>query len=423
MESIRVYSWKPAGSSNFGDEIGPMIVGALCRHLNINVEIKPTISQSHKKLLAVGSVLHEARGSDVIWGVGINSKNRLAIPKNSGITFNAVRGPLTRSIVVDNGFNCPPIYGDPGLLFPMLFDKEIRERRSELESAAAELGTSMPEVIVIPNINDDRFLPYFSCTEVPENMMFIRPSLDPITVAAYISACKTVISSSLHGLVFADVYGRQVFRMISQYEPEFKYSDYYEGTGRKAPIAYPDVLSALNGVETPKLNWDPLPLLNAFPLNFPDIASSLIERSFVTELNRVYQVADISAEVTPFGDGWSDQEGGSVWSIDTWANFDIVVKEQVTSAHFLKVRVGTLEKGRGAFEVLRVVHANKLISSFRVDRSGPSIIVEIPLPETEAGGEINLSFKVENATAPKDMGLGPDERKLGVWVSEFQISR
>jgi hypothetical protein len=421
MESIRVYSWKPAHTSNFGDEIGPMIVAALCKCYGVDVEVKPTISQTHKKLLAVGSVLHEARGSDVVWGVGINSKNKLTLPSGSDISFRAVRGPLTRLVAMDNGFMCPPIYGDPGLLFPMLFDKEIRARRSELELAAAALGKSMPETIVVPNINDDRFLPYFSAPEVPDDVMFIRPNLDPITVAAFISAAKTVVSSSLHGLVFADVYGRKTIRMTSQYEPEFKYSDYYQGTGRDAPISYPDVQTALSGTETPKLDWDPLPLLNAFPFSAPGMSSSLIVKNFEVKSNEVNLVGGLAEGESPFSDGWSKPDNGSVWTTQTWANFDFVVKEDVKSESALRIRVGTLKKGKGAFEVLRIIHAGKVTSSHKIQRGDESKVIDIQLPPTVAGGEINLSFKVENASSPKDYGDSLDGRKLGVWISEFKL--
>lgn len=422
METVRVYSWKPANSINFGDEIGPMIVQALCQKASLDLNILPTTSPTHSKLLAVGSVLHEARGSDVVWGVGINSKHQSLLPKNANIRFNAVRGPLTRSIVRDQGFNCPEVYGDPGLLFPMLFDQEIRARRAELEQSAHELGTKMPKTIVIPNINDDRFLPYFTASKIDEDVMFVRPNFSPITVAAYISAARRVICSSLHGLVFADVYARSTTRMISHFEPEFKYSDYYEGTGRRTPRAYPDLRSALDGEEIPRLDWDPEPILNAFPLFDENIVRSLSVTTFQMKPNKPYEVAELSDNKTPLVKGWAKPTSGSAWSTETWAEFEFLVKESLSPGAKLRMRVGTLSKGAGAFVLLRVVHKGAVIATHQILRNEPGHAIEVPLPAPENGGEIALRFKIENASKPVDYGLGPDPRALGIWLSNFEIT-
>jgi hypothetical protein len=422
MQQIRVYSWKPSGAINFGDEIGPMIVRKLCELHDLKLEVKATTSRTHSKILAVGSVLHEAQPSDVVWGVGVNSKNRLSLPKSDKLIFRAVRGPLTRTLVHSNGFNCPPIYGDPGLLFPMLFDREIRHRRSEIERSAENLGLEMPDIVVIPNINDDRFLPEFSQSSLnSEKIMVVKPNLDPITVAAYISAAKKVISSSLHGLVFAEAYGKETYRMTSQYEPEFKYNDYYEGTGRIAPPAFSTIESAMNSVPTARLEWDPLPLLTSFPLLDINLSERLITSSFKLKPNEPFFIKDISRDTSPFGSGWAEPSGGSIWMIDTWATFNCELSENLKQSAKLKLRIGTVAKGKGAFEVLRVVYAGKLVTSFKVQRNGDSIEAEIPLPMKLKGEELELSFKVENPSAPKDFGISDDERSLGVWISEFEL--
>lgn len=421
MQQIRVYSWKPTGSINFGDEIGPMVVKKLCEQHGMELEVKATTSKSHSKILAVGSVLHEAQSRDVVWGVGVNSKNRLVLPKSENLIFKAVRGPLTRSLVQNEGYQCPPVYGDPGLLFPLLYDTQIRLRRSEIEQAAKNLHLVMPDIVVIPNINDDRFLPEYSQGfSSAKNLMVVKPNLDPVTVAAYISAAKIVVSSSLHGLVFAEVYGKETYRMTSQYEPEFKYNDYYEGTGRVAPQSYGTVEAALNSTPTPKLDWDPLPLLMSFPLLDKRLNETLVSQSFKLRAQTTYFVKDIQPEVSPFGSGWAEPSGGSVWMTDTWASFNFETVSNITPASKLRMRLGTLTKGKGAFEVFRVVYSGKLISTHKIPRDGDSIVVEIPLPVKMSGDELELSFKVENASSPKAFG-GDDERMLGVWVSEFEL--
>ncbi|TDK50410.1 polysaccharide pyruvyl transferase family protein [Antarcticimicrobium luteum] len=421
MTSIYVYSWKPGSGVNFGDEIGPMVVDAVCRKSSISLKIIPSGQPLKAKIFAVGSVLHEARGSDVIWGVGVNSKHASILPRSSDIRFNAVRGPLTRSVVRDQGFECPEVFGDPGLLFPMLFDKEIRTRRGELERAAHDLGVRMPETIVIPNINDDRFLPYFSEPQLDGSIMFIRPHLDPITVAAYISASSRVISSSLHGLVFADVYGRSTTRMTSQYEAEFKYTDYYEGTGRQTPKSYPDLQRSLDGEETSRLEWDPEPLLKAFPLFDEELIDRLKVDRFEMEPNKTYEVAELERDKSPLVEGWADPENGSAWSVSEWANFEFYVKQTLSQDSFLRLNVGTLSKGTGAFTLLRVVHNGAAVESHRIVRGESGAKIDISLPKPDAGKNYMIRFKIENASRPIDYGIGQDARPLGVWVSNMTL--
>lgn len=421
MSSVFVYSWKPKSGVNFGDEIGPMVVDALCRKFGISLDILPTSLPTRSKILAVGSVLHEARGSDVVWGVGINSKHRSLLPKDSNIRFNAVRGPLTRFAIHDQGFDCPEVFGDPGLLFPMLFDKEIRTRRGELELAARDLGVKMPETIVIPNINDDRFLPYFAEPKLDGSVMFVRPHIDPITVAAYISAASRVISSSLHGLVFADVYGKSITRMTSQYEAEFKYTDYYEGTGRLTPRSYPDLQSSLDGEETPRLEWNPKPLLDAFPLFNEKLVDRLKINRFEMELNKTYEVADFELDRSPLVGGWAGPDNGSVWSLSEWASFEFFVKQSLPQDAFLRINVGTLSKGSGPFTLLRVVHNGAAVESHRIMRNAPGSLIDISLPKPDANNAYAFKFKIENASRPIDYNISQDERSLGIWVSNITL--
>ena len=423
MKFLQVYSWKPKGITNFGDEIGPMIVRKLSKRYGLDVEVVPTEKQGAVKLLAVGSVLHEARGDDVIWGAGVNSKSRLAFGPNSNLHFNAVRGPLTRTIVMDQGISCPEIYGDPGLLFPALFDNEIRQRRGELEADCATLGMAMPETIFIPNINDDRFLPEYVGTNGFPQIMIVRPHWDPITVAAYISASSRVLASSLHGLVFADVYGRSTSRIISQYEPEFKYTDYYMGTGRCPPMAYPTIGTALEGEKVAPLDWDPTPLLEAFPLAFEEMYHRLIIEKTTITPDKPFIVSDTDPKKTPFLEGWSEPENGKVWAVGPWAHLRFILRDIDVGNMQLRLRVGTSMTGKGVYERVRVFRASKMISSYRINRSNQAQEIDIPIQGGDASGDILLSLELDQSSSSALSIDKSDSREAGIWISKISIVR
>ncbi|MCK7616249.1 polysaccharide pyruvyl transferase family protein [Roseibium sediminicola] len=421
MALIYVYSWKPKSSINFGDEIGPMVVEALCRKIGLDLEIVPTVATKKSKLLAVGSVIHEANDGDVVWGVGVNSKHSRKLAKGTDIMFNAVRGPLTRSILLNDGFDCPEIYGDPGLLFPMLFDKEIRACRGRLERAAEALGTTMPETLVIPNLNDDRFLPQLAQPKPDKSIMVLRPNLNPITIAAYISAAKYVISSSLHGLVFADVYRKSIVRMISQYEPEFKYTDYYEGTGRSVPMAYPTVEAALDGDFVHALEWNPEPLIRAFPLFKEEMIDRLKLNFFKLQIGSYYSVSDLGIENTPFTAGWSHPTDGVVWSISDWVDLDFFIKGGVQPNSSLYVNLGALTVSSKPAVCIRVVHNGKAVDTFFVSRKKGVHPFRISLDDFIGESSVSIRLKIENTVRPADHGLGNDVRDIGVYVQGFIV--
>ncbi|RYG55247.1 MAG: hypothetical protein EON56_05935 [Alphaproteobacteria bacterium] len=83
----------------------------------------------------MGSVIQQARNGDVIWGSGVNGKSW---PKNldthKKITVASVRGPMTKAVLDQARIMCPAVYGDPALLVPALFQREIAQEAACLSS-------------------------------------------------------------------------------------------------------------------------------------------------------------------------------------------------------------------------------------------------------------------------------------------------
>ena len=71
-----------------------------------------------KNYLVIGSTIDMLSNCNTeIWGAGII--NRVDVLDIKFKKIHAVRGPLTRQKLIDKGYKCPEIYGDPALLLPI----------------------------------------------------------------------------------------------------------------------------------------------------------------------------------------------------------------------------------------------------------------------------------------------------------------
>jgi pyruvyltransferase len=120
------------------------------------------------------------------------------------------------------GIACPEIYGDPALLTPLLYpeDKFGSEKTHEIGIVPHWVDRESVKV------NDPR-------------VMVLDLHWSPETFISAMLRCERIVSSSLHGIVFAEAYGIPVDwvelsdNVIGR---GFKFHDYYLGTGRDAPV-------------------------------------------------------------------------------------------------------------------------------------------------------------------------------------------
>lgn len=245
---VELFSWRPDdGTINFGDYLSIVIVDQCLRRFGYTLADEVPYNA---RLFAIGSILHYARNDDVIWGSGLNGRpgqddlNR----RVQRLDVRAVRGPRTQEILRRRGLSVPDVFGDPALLLPQLFPGRFQRRQNR-------------PWIFVPNLHDLGLLDHAA-----ENVVSPLGSWNG-RVEAILEA-ELVLASSLHGIIVAEAYGIPArYVRLSNAESEFKYRDYYEGTGR-FDVAFAGSIDEgrdMGGAEP--LSFDAQPLMDAFPID------------------------------------------------------------------------------------------------------------------------------------------------------------
>lgn len=183
---------------------------------------------------AIGSILGrpEICSPAIIWGSGFLSPqpiwkiklSQLAWRlrgKNAQATVCAVRGKLTRDILIKSGIKCPEVYGDPALLMPMIYNKSVAKKHC--------LG-------VILHHNHQHFKDKFHHAKIKWIDVYRRYN-DVENFIDEVLACDAILSSSLHGLILPNAYKIPCVRLKikgNSIHPradreDFKFKDYLSG--------------------------------------------------------------------------------------------------------------------------------------------------------------------------------------------------
>jgi pyruvyltransferase len=229
--------------NNFGDLLGPYIVREILRRR----ELDARSASIDARLLSIGSIMHHSRNGDTVWGTGVNGKT-LDVPFTvRELDVRAVRGPLTQKYLAGHGIQAPSIFGDPGLLLGALFGRERFARNATAR-----------DVLVIPNLND-----YEKSDD--HDGSTISPQSELSRCLEAIASSTFVTGSSLHAIIVAEAFGIPARLIQSESEPDFKYRDYYLGSGRGGYEPARNVAEAVRMGGEPPIQWDHRPLLGAFP--------------------------------------------------------------------------------------------------------------------------------------------------------------
>lgn len=232
---------------NIGDTLTPVVFEY----------IKNKYSLAEKKLKQtthlnmIGSIIAFKKYDAVIWGSGIlNEDFERKIKFNAKhvkYDIRAVRGPLTRDILIRCGYECPNVFGDPAILMPLIYKPNDIIKKYKIS--------------IIRHYKDNTEIPY-GLHEISVVTSDYKYFIDEVC------ASELVISSSLHGLIIAESYGVPTIWYNPQGRGTFKYKDWYLSIGVKDPAVINN-LSEIGKKRNVGLdcNISQLvePLMNSFP--------------------------------------------------------------------------------------------------------------------------------------------------------------
>lgn len=231
-KEIGLYYYKCA---NAGDILNETLINDL-----FGIKVKEE-SFTSSQMIAIGSVLEriisgaivgkrdnelqtqaEESQKIIVWGTGLMHQydDYSAMKFIRPVKFCAVRGELTRTAAEKiTGRKIKCVTADPGLLAPLLLD-EIPEKKYTLG--------------IIPHVAEREMQEYKEINSRVNGSVIIDLTEKPEKVLKQIASCEAVISTSLHGLIFADSFGipsrwcEMTDKILGK---GFKYRDYYSAFG------------------------------------------------------------------------------------------------------------------------------------------------------------------------------------------------
>lgn len=223
--------------NNVGDTLTPEIL----RHFIPDDVIIQQVRENRKgKLLGVGSIMRAMQAGDTVWGSGVMHKTD-QFPHAPGSKFLAVRGKLSREILLRNGGDVPEVYGDPAVLLPLIYRPEVE--------VTHEVGI-IPHFVDRQRVRTRRQRKHIGGSASFKMIDVFLPWRDFVDE---VLSCKRIVSSSLHGIIIAEAYGVQAeWRILSHrvLGKGFKFLDYLTGTEREQqmegyfPPIDPEVLAS-----------------------------------------------------------------------------------------------------------------------------------------------------------------------------------
>jgi len=239
-------------ADNWGDKLNPHLVRRLSRRKAVH-ESRAS-DPAGPRYFVVGSALAAADDA-IVWGSGFIASDQPSVGRPRRVC--AVRGPLSRARLLEQGIDCPEVYGDPALLMPLFYAPHVEPTHDlgliqHFREAGVEPVPAVPKGLSVRTI---------------DITAGIKRVVDGIV------SCRAIVSSSLHGIIAAHAYGIPAIWVKPTDRPKgdgFKFQDYWASMGRDdvTPLAVEPgkPLELDRGLSTPgEVRVDLFALLQACP--------------------------------------------------------------------------------------------------------------------------------------------------------------
>ena len=188
MITCNTYYYKDAEAPyNAGDIFGPFILKNL---LDQSVAINytgPSDNHHNPTIMLVGSIISRSLKGCIICGCGI-MRSHNEVP--NFLECYIIRGKFTLAKILKSRpeYANKIVLGDPGLVLPYLINERITIKKYKYG--------------IILHYVDKKFGSYFA--DIPNVTIIDINNPDILDFANNVMQCEFIISSSLHGLIFAD---------------------------------------------------------------------------------------------------------------------------------------------------------------------------------------------------------------------------
>lgn len=223
MKDVGIVWW--GNNGNWGDEINPLLYSYITGTPKEKVDrVYLGDETGTSRYYCVGSILdYTYSGNYEVWGTGIGGPDvhLVALPKK----VHAVRGPLTRQVLLKHNIECPEIYGDPALLLPKYYTPDVKKeyKYGVIAHFSHKRHTWLDLIKERGDVNVIDVIDYTGTTFIDE-----------------VNKCEVILSSSLHGLICSDAYEIPSYWIdLSNggHVNWFKFHDYFRSVGR--PLVKP----------------------------------------------------------------------------------------------------------------------------------------------------------------------------------------
>ncbi|MBA10800.1 MAG: hypothetical protein CMC73_06315 [Flavobacteriaceae bacterium] len=197
-------------TGNFGDVLTPKLLD----YFGVDYD---WTRGSNYNAMCIGSIARHARKGTIVLGSGFMSmKNPIDIDAD----WRFVRGPRSKAKLLQAGGTTSDVVGDPALLLPMFCDESKKKY----------------DVGIIPHISQYKW----AKEKYPNYHVINLKTKNALSKAKEITECRTIISSSLHGIIAAHAYN--IPAAYVEFENGIKgdgtkFQDHYESIGIHAELS------------------------------------------------------------------------------------------------------------------------------------------------------------------------------------------